>query len=45
MINIDIEKNSNLIANVDETPLALEPITTTTLEKIASTTVKIHTFC
>ena len=45
MINIDIEKNSNLIVNVDETPLVLEPITTTTLEKIASTTVKIHTFC
>ena len=44
MINIDLEKNGNLIANVDETPLTLEPITTTTLEKLGSTTVKIHSF-
>ena len=44
MINIDIEKKSNLIANVDETPLVLESIKTITLEKIGSTTVKIHTF-
>ena len=35
MINIDI---------VDETPQVLEPITTTTLEKIGATTVIIHTF-
>ena len=34
MINIDLEKNGNLIANVDETPLTLEPITTTNLEKL-----------
>ena len=44
MINLDLEKNGNLIANVDETPLTLEPITTTTLEKLGSTTVKIHSF-
>ena len=44
MINIDIEKNGNLVANVDETPLVLEPITSTTLEKIGSRTVKIHSF-
>ena len=40
MINIDLEKNGNLIANVDENPLALEPIKSTTLEQLGSTTVK-----
>ena len=44
MINIDLEKNGNLISNVDETPLALEPITSITLEKLGSTTVKIYSF-
>ncbi len=44
MINYDIEKNGNLAANVDETSLVLEPITSTTLEKMESRTVKIHTF-
>lgn len=34
MINIDLEKNGNLVSNVDETPLALEPITSTTFEKL-----------
>ena len=44
MIEYDTETNSNIIANVDETPIVLEPITTTTLEKIGSSTVKIHSF-
>ena len=44
MIEYDTETNSNIIANVDETPIVLEPITTTTLKKIGSSTVKIHSF-
>ena len=36
--NTDI--NSNIIANVDETPVVLEPITGTTLEKIGEKTDK-----
>ena len=44
MIEYDTETNSNIIANIDKTPIVLEPITTTTLEKIGSTTVKIHSF-
>ena len=44
MIEYDTETNSNIIANVDETPIVLEPIITTTLEKIGTTTVKIHSF-
>ena len=44
MIEYDTETSSNIIANVDETAIFLEPITTTTLEKIGLTTVKIHSF-
>lgn len=40
--NTDI--NANIIANVDETPIVLEPITGTTLEKIGEKTVQIRTF-
>jgi len=40
--NTDI--NANILANVDETPIVMEPITGTTLEKIWEKTVKIKTF-
>ena len=33
-VDTNIEKNSNLIANVDEIPLVLEPITTKHLKKL-----------
>ena len=38
--NTDV--NSNILANVDETPLVLESLTGTTLEKIGEKTVKIR---
>ena len=44
MIEYNTETNSNIIANVEEAPIVLEPITTTMLEKIGSTTVKMHSF-
>ena len=40
--NTDV--NTQLIGNVDETPICLELITTTTLEKIGEKTIKIRTF-
>ena len=40
--NTDV--NTQLIGNVDETPICLEPITTATLEKIGEKTIKIRTF-
>jgi len=36
--------NSNILANVDETPIVLEPISGITLEKIGEKTVQIRTF-
>ena len=43
-LDLITELNSNLIGNVDETPICLEPITNTTLEKIGEKTIKIRTF-
>ena len=40
--NTDI--NANILANVDETPIVMEPITGTTLEKIGEKTLHIRTF-
>ena len=40
--NTDI--NSNIIANIDEIPIVLEPITRTTLEKIGEKSVQFRTF-
>ena len=40
--NTDIE--TGIIANIDETPKVLEPITNATLEKIGTISVKIKTF-
>ena len=43
-IEFNLEQNASLIGNVDETPLSLEPITNTTLEKIGEKTIKIRSF-
>lgn len=36
--------NPNIVANVDETPIVLEPITGLTIEKKGQKTITIHTF-
>ena len=41
---IEVIKYKTIIANVDETPIYLEPITGTTLEKIVANQVKTRTF-
>ena len=47
-IKDNIEKNislyPNIVANVDETPIVLEPITSTTIEKRGTKTITVHTF-
>jgi len=44
MVQKNTDINSYLVANVDETPLVLEPITATTLEKCGETSIRIKTF-
>ena len=43
-IEFNLDNKSIIIWNVDETPISLEPITITTLEKIGEKTIKIRTF-
>ena len=43
-IEFNLDNKSIIIGNVDETPISLEPITNTTLEKIGEKTIKIRTF-
>lgn len=44
MIEKETYVNTHRLANLDETPLVLEPISGTTLEKIGADNVKIRTF-
>ena len=43
-IEFNLDNKSIIIGNVDETPISLEPITNTILEKIGEKTIKIRTF-